>query len=56
MPSTRRISQVEVNPFITRTQLREFCASKGILVEAYSPLARAKKFRDACLLDVAHSA
>ena len=42
-----------MNPFITRSPLREFCASKGILVEAYSPLARAKKFRDPRLLDVA---
>jgi diketogulonate reductase-like aldo/keto reductase len=47
------VSQVECNPFITRSPLREFCASKGILVEAYSPLARAKKFRDQRLLDVA---
>ena len=50
------VNQVECNPFITRTPLREFCASKGILVEAYSPLARAKKFLDPRLLDVAHSA
>ena len=52
-PSTRRFSQVECNPFITRSPLREFCASKGILVEAYSPLARAKQFHDPRLLDVA---
>ena len=47
------VNQVECNPFITQTPLREFCASNGILVEAYSPLARAKKFLDQRLLDVA---
>lgn len=47
------VNQVECNPFITRTPLREFCAAKCILVEAYSPLARAKKFHDPRLLGIA---
>lgn len=36
------INQVEMHVFLQQTNLREYCHKKGIVVEAYSPLAHAK--------------
>ena len=30
--------QVEINPYITRTELAKYCREHGIAVQAYSPL------------------
>ncbi len=38
------VDQVEANPFMFRKDLYEMCLEKGIQFEAYSPLARTKKF------------
>jgi diketogulonate reductase-like aldo/keto reductase len=40
------ISQVELNPFITREALCTHCTSRGIVMEAYSPLTKGKKLGD----------
>ncbi|VEU20738.1 DEKNAAC101637 [Brettanomyces naardenensis] len=40
------INQLELHPWLTRTELVKFTKSEGIIVEAYSPLTRAKKFDD----------
>ncbi|PBP16654.1 Aldo/keto reductase [Diplocarpon rosae] len=40
------VNQIEVHPFNTRTDITSFCASHGIVVEAYAPLARALRFKD----------
>ncbi len=34
------VNQIEVNPYLTQTELRLFCAEHQIAVEAWSPLAR----------------
>ncbi|KAK5084266.1 hypothetical protein LTR05_005342 [Lithohypha guttulata] len=39
------VNQIEVHPFNTRTGITEFCQSKGIVVEAYAPLARALRMK-----------
>ncbi len=36
------VNQVEFHPFLYQKELLDFCREKGILLEAYSPLARGK--------------
>ena len=38
------VNQVEFSPFLYQKKLLEACAKHGVLIEAYSPLAKAKKF------------
>lgn len=47
------INQIELNPYITRAELVEFCQSSGIAVEAYSPLTKALKLTDPKLVSIA---
>jgi len=47
------VNQVEVHPFLLRDELAEYCLAKGIWVEAYSPLAKARKMDDPTLARVA---
>jgi methylglyoxal/glyoxal reductase len=47
------INQVELHPFLYQRELLEFCRRRGIALEAYSPLAKAKKLSDPTLLRVA---
>lgn len=37
------VNQVEFSPFFYRKELLEYCTSKGILVEVYSPLTRGQR-------------
>lgn len=39
------VNQIEVHPFNTRTEITRFCQEKGIMVEAYAPLARALRMK-----------
>jgi diketogulonate reductase-like aldo/keto reductase len=39
------VNQIEVHPFNTRTDITSFCKGKGIVVEAYAPLARAMRMK-----------
>jgi len=47
------VNQVEFNPFLYQKELQEYCEENGILIEAYTPLTRRKKFNDPVLLSVA---
>jgi 2,5-diketo-D-gluconate reductase A len=40
------VDQIEVNPYLTQDELRQFCAEHQITVEAWSPLARSGVLKD----------
>lgn len=48
------VNQIEVHPFNARLSLTEFCRSKGLVVEAYAPLARATRMRDKTVLSLSN--
>jgi len=37
------VNQVEIHPFLRRDDITGYCESKGVVVEAYSPLAKARR-------------
>lgn len=47
------LNQVELSPWLQRTELVEFCEQNDIRLEAYSPLTRATKFDDKKLQELA---
>jgi len=47
------VNQVEFNPFLYQKELLDFCESKGIRLEAYSPIARGEKLNDERLVMLA---
>ncbi len=47
------VNQVEFHPWLYQKDLLEFCKSKNIVVEAYSPLTRGQKLSDPKLLEIA---
>jgi methylglyoxal/glyoxal reductase len=47
------VNQVEFHPFLYQKDLLDFCRGKGILLEAYSPLARAKFLDNEVLWQIA---
>jgi diketogulonate reductase-like aldo/keto reductase len=49
------VNQIELHPYNYHSRLEtvEFCRSKGILVEAYSPLTKGRKLKDPTLVDIA---
>merc|ERR1712159_809558 len=46
------VNQVEIHPFLRRDDIAAFCESKGVLVEAYSPLAKARRMDDPTLVRI----
>ena len=47
------VNQVQFSPFQYRRRLLDYCREKGIVVEAFSPLARGKCFNDETIVAVA---
>lgn len=47
------VNQIEVSPFLQQREVRAFCASSGIVVEAYSPLTKGVRLRHPVVLAVA---
>ena len=48
------VNQVEFSPFLYQKELLEYCHSKNILLEAYSPITKGKRLNDASLIKVAN--
>ncbi|RLN97766.1 hypothetical protein BBJ28_00016130 [Nothophytophthora sp. Chile5] len=47
------VNQVELHPWLMRPTLVQYCKQQGILLEAYSPLAKAIKLTDPTLVEIA---
>ncbi|TMW65477.1 hypothetical protein Poli38472_008119 [Pythium oligandrum] len=47
------VNQIELHPWLTRTDTVQYCESQGIHLEAYSPLAQAKRINDPVLTRIA---
>ena len=47
------VNQVELHAFCGRFDLVDFCASRDVVVEAYSPLAKARRLDDQILVGIA---
>lgn len=47
------VNQVEFHPFLFRKKLLEYCAQKGIVLEAHSPLTHGKMLTDSQLRKIA---
>ncbi|KAG2782002.1 hypothetical protein PC129_g5389 [Phytophthora cactorum] len=48
------VNQVELHPWMMRSSLVKYCEDNGIIMEAYSPLARATKMDDSTLISIAN--
>ncbi len=40
------VNQIEVHPYFTQREVREFCAERGILIQAWSPIGGITFYRD----------
>jgi diketogulonate reductase-like aldo/keto reductase len=47
------VNQIEVSPFLQQRDTRAFCARRGIVVEAYSPLTHGRRLGDPAVTRVA---
>ncbi|KAL4155127.1 hypothetical protein PRNP1_007240 [Phytophthora ramorum] len=47
------VNQIELHPWLTRVPLVTYCQENGILLQAFSPLARVKKIDDPRLVAIA---
>jgi diketogulonate reductase-like aldo/keto reductase len=44
-PVLPAVNQIEFNPFVFEREVKEYCQNLGVAVEAYTPIARGRKFR-----------
>ncbi|CAG8567777.1 15132_t:CDS:2 [Cetraspora pellucida] len=47
------LNQIEIHPWLTRSDIVSFCNEHNIIVEAYSPLTRGQKLNDPTLVRIA---
>ncbi|HWO43184.1 MAG TPA: aldo/keto reductase [Candidatus Eisenbacteria bacterium] len=47
------VNQVEFHPYLYQKELVDFCACKGIVIEAYSPLTHGERLNDRKLIAIA---
>ncbi len=47
------VNQVEFSPFLYLKELKDYCESRGIQLQAYTPLVRGKKFSNPALMAIA---
>ena len=47
------VDQIELHPFLQRSETRALCADKGIVVEAYSPLEHGRAFGNPTVVEIA---
>ena len=47
------VNQVEFSPFLYLKDLQNYCESKGVALESYSPLTKGYKLKDSRLIDIA---
>ncbi len=48
------VNQIEVHPFNTRTAITNFCQDRGIVVQAYAPLARALRMHHPKIVELSN--
>ncbi|KAI9349097.1 NADP-dependent oxidoreductase domain-containing protein [Obelidium mucronatum] len=46
------VNQIELNPFLQHEDITKYCKEQGIVVQAYSPLTKARKLDDPVLVGV----
>lgn len=49
------VNQIEVSPFLQQRPTRALCASRGIVVEAYSPLTKGKRLDHPVIVEIARA-
>ena len=47
------VNQIEVHPYLTQDEVREFCAGHQIAIEAWSPIAQGKVLDDPTIVSIA---
>jgi 2,5-diketo-D-gluconate reductase A len=46
------VNQIEVNPYLTQDDVRQFCAGHQIAIEAWSPIARGRVLDDPTIIEI----
>ena len=47
------VNQIELHPFMLHDGIETYCKKKGIVIEAYAPLAQATRLNDSILINIA---